>query len=90
MITNNSISADDYTERAERIQLLSTNIDTYAVELRIVGDKLTACQNADTKWENACAKATVEDGQMDEAFETFHQAIDAAAIRPVDNDHSVG
>ena len=79
MIINNNIAGDNYTERAERIQLLSTNIDTYAAELGIAGDKLTACQNADTEWENACAKATVEDGQMDEAFETFQQSVKAAA-----------
>jgi len=68
MIINNSFSADIYSERAERIQLLSTNIDTFAVELDIAGARLTAAQNADADWEDVCAKCVVEDGQTDEAF----------------------
>jgi len=79
MIINNNITNDTYTERAERIQLLSTNIDDFAVELGIAGDRLTACQDADTQWEDASAKGVVEDGQMDEAYETFHQSVKAAA-----------
>ena len=79
MIINNSISIDDYTVRAERLQLLSTNIDTYAVVLGITGAKLIAAQSADSDWDDACAKAVVESGQSDEAYETFHQAVEAAA-----------
>ncbi|MGC9315336.1 MAG: tetratricopeptide repeat protein [bacterium] len=79
MIINNSVSADDYTTRAERIQLLSDNIDTFAVELAIVPPRLNDAQNADAEWEEACAKCVVEAGQKDEAYETFHQAVEAAA-----------
>ena len=79
MITSNSVSADNDMVRAERLQLLSTNIDTHAVEIGIVIPRLTACQTADADWDNACAKCVVEDGQKDEAFETFHQAVLAAS-----------
>ena len=79
MIINNSISADTYTERAERLQLLSTNIDTYAVELAISGARLASAQNADAEWDNACAKGVVEAGQKDEAYEEFNKAVGAAS-----------
>jgi hypothetical protein len=77
MIINNNISNDDYTTRAERIQLLSDNIDTFAVEIGVSGARLADAQNADAQWEDVCAKCVVEDGQMDEAFETYHNALQA-------------
>jgi len=79
MIINNSISADSYSERAERLQLLSTNIDTFAVDLGIIDPRLTSCRNADGEWDDACAKCVVEDGQKDEAYEEFNKAILAAS-----------
>ena len=79
MIINNSVSADDYTTRAERIQLLSDNIDTFAVEIGVSGARLTAAQAADSEWEDVCAKCVVESGQKDEAYETFHEAVEEAA-----------
>jgi len=79
MIINNNIAGDNYTERAERLQLLSTNIDTYAVELAISGARLASAQNADAGWDNACAKCVVEAGQTDEAYEEFNKAVVAAS-----------
>jgi len=75
MIINNNISNDDYTTRAERIQLLSDNIDTFAVEIGVSGARLADAQNADAQWEDVCAKCVVESGQKDEAYETFHEAM---------------
>ena len=78
MIINNNFSNDTNSERAERLQLLSTNIDTFAVELAIVPPRLTAAQTADALWDDACAAATVESGQKDEAYEEFNKVIVAA------------
>ena len=39
MIIDNNIAKDTYSERAERLQLFSTNIDAFAVEIGIFGDR---------------------------------------------------
>ena len=79
MIINNSISQDTDGERTERLTILSANIDDFAVELGITGARLQWAQGADMAWLDAIATAGVEDGQMDEAFETYHQGLHDAA-----------
>jgi len=73
MLKNNQFTSDTDLDRLERLLALSANIDTYAVELGVEGDELTWAQGAGAAWEAADAAAVVEDGQMDDAFETFEQ-----------------
>ncbi len=47
MIIKNSISTNSYSERAERLQLLLPNIDTFDAELGIIYPRLTSYRNAD-------------------------------------------
>jgi len=79
MIINNSISQDTIDERWQRVSLLSANIDTYAVELDVTGARLTWAQGAASAWETARATAHVESGEMNEAYQTYNQAFEAAS-----------
>ncbi len=80
MINNNRFSWDDDSDRAERLELLSANIDTYAVEIGYDGARLAWAQGADVAWEDARATAIVEKGGMHNAFEDFHKFVDESAI----------
>jgi len=71
-IRNNSFTRDDGSDRAERLELLSANIDTYSAELGIDGDLLTWAEGASAVWESCRATADVEHGEMNDAFEDFH------------------
>ena len=75
MIKNNGFTRDGDETRLERLLLMSHNIDTYSAELGISGDRLTWAQGAGAAWESALAISTVEDGEMDEAFETYHNSV---------------
>ena len=75
MLKNNQFTSDDDLERLERLLALSANIDTYADELGVEGDQLAWAQGAGAAWESADASAVVEDGQMDDSFETFHNKV---------------
>ena len=75
MIKNNQIAKDDDLVRAERLQLVSTNIDKYSVELGLPPDKLTWAQNSDAVWDNISAERTNRDGRVDEAFENVQQKV---------------
>jgi len=79
MLKNNSISADNQGQRIERLDLLSANIDDHALEIGVSGARLAAAQTAGADYLDAIAEAGVQDGQMDEAFETFHQCVDDLA-----------
>jgi len=78
MLKNNQFTSDTDGERLERLQLLSANIDTHAVELEIIGDKLLRCQTGGADWNSAVVNAGVEDGESQEATETLDQALLAA------------
>jgi len=76
MIKNNNNSHDTQGERIERLALLSANIDDFADDVGVAGDRLTAAQTAKEDYLNAIAEAGVQDGQMDEAFEEFKKSVD--------------
>jgi len=76
MITNNSISVDTQGERIERLTLLEVNIGAVAVEIGVAGTRLAAAQTSGADYLGAIANAGVQDGQTDEAFETFHLCVD--------------
>ena len=78
MIKNNNFTRDDDGTRLERMQLLSANVDTHAVELNITGDKLLRCQTGGADWPSAVTNAGVEDGESQEATETLNQGLHAA------------
>ena len=61
MLKNNQFTSDTDGERLERLQLLSANVDTHAVELEIIGDKLLRCQTGGADWNTAVVNAGVED-----------------------------
>ena len=71
---NNNIARDTDAEHLARAQMMAEGIATYGAEL-----DFTPAQIADGDWEDVCATAIAEAGQMDEAFETFHQALGAAS-----------
>ena len=79
MLKNNRFSADTDAERWERLDLLAANIGDYAVELGVAGAKLQWAQGACAAWEKARTDAGVEHGEMEEAFQEFHQKLDAFA-----------
>jgi len=75
MIKNNNVSHDTQGERIERLTLLAANIDGVAVEIGVSGSKLASAQTSDTDYLAAISLAEMEDGQMDEAFEEYHEII---------------
>ncbi len=79
MIKNNRFSEDKKDERIERLTLLSANIETYGPMIGVPVPKIDRAKNAFDVYVGAIAIAGVEDGQMDEAFETYHNAIDELA-----------
>jgi len=79
MLKGNNISRDTQGERIERLTLLSANIADHAVDIGVAGARLTAAQTSGADYLDAVAEAGVQDGQMDEAFETFHQCETALA-----------
>ena len=76
MLRNNKFSHDSDAERWERLDLLATNIDTYAVELAVAGEKLQWAKGACAAWETARTGAGVELGEKEEAFQEYHQKLD--------------
>lgn len=79
MLKNNKFSADTDAERWERLDLLATNIGTYAAELGVAGAKLQWAQDACSAWETARTTAGVELGEKEEAFQEFHKKLDELA-----------
>ena len=77
MLKNNQFTSDNDLDRLERLLALSANIDALAADLGLVApdDLLTWAQGSGAVWESADASATVEDGQMDEAFETYANKV---------------
>ena len=74
-IHNNKLSKDDDSDHVERLELLSANISTYAVEVGYDGARLAWEQSVDAAWEAARATAIVEKGGMHNAFEDFHKFL---------------
>ncbi len=73
MLRNNRFSGDSDAERWKRLDLLATNIDTYAAELAVAGEKLQWAKGACTAWESARTEAGVELGEKEEALNDFHR-----------------
>ena len=78
-IRNNQITHDRDGDRFERLQSLSTNIDTFAGELGITGDRLTWAQGAVAAWTAARTNAGIEEGEKNDAFEDLHNYVELAA-----------
>jgi len=79
MIKNNRFTDDTQDERIERLILLSANIGVYGPMIGVPAPKIASAETAYADYLAAIATAGVEDGQMDEAFETLQQAVDALA-----------
>ncbi len=77
MLYNNQFTADKDDERLERLLALSANIDDHSADLGLIAPDpmLTWAQNAGAEWESAVSSAIIEDGQMDEAFETYANKV---------------
>ncbi|MCK5843120.1 MAG: hypothetical protein KAG97_00345, partial [Victivallales bacterium] len=75
MLKSNGFTRDTDEDRLERFIHLSGNIDTYSVELGISPARLLWAQGAEAAWQNAISTCVIEDGEMDEAFETFNNAV---------------
>ena len=77
MLKNNQFTSDVDADRLERLLTLTAHIDEHAVDLGLVAPNaiLTWAQGADAAWESAVSSAIVEDGQMDDAFETYANKV---------------
>jgi hypothetical protein len=76
IIENNGFTSDSYGVRATRLYFLSNSIDTYAVELSVIGDMLTWAQGAVAAFDAAQDKQSAELGEKNEAFQ-ISQTADA-------------
>lgn len=74
LIENNNFSNDTYGVRSTRLDFLSRNIDTYAVELSISGTILTWAQDSFDEFEAARVNQSAEIGEKDEAFQTSQES----------------
>lgn len=79
MIINNNFAKDDDSDRAERLELLSANIDKYALEIGVSGDNLIWAQNASAQWEDIRASAGVERGEQISFYSEYHAALNDAS-----------
>lgn len=79
MIKNNNVSEDTQDVRIERLGLLSANIGAYGPMIGVPAAKIATAEAAHGDYVGAVATAGVEDGQMDEAFETLNQVVDELA-----------
>jgi len=81
MLINNNFLRDKDEDRLERLILLSGNIDTYSAELGLAPERIAWAQGAEDAWQAALSTATVEDGEMDDAFEDYHRRISEVYAR---------
>ena len=79
MIKNNRFTDDTQDVRVERLTLLSANITAYGPMIGVPPPKITIAETSHDDYVGAIADAGVEDGQMDEAFETLNQAVEELA-----------
>ena len=79
MIKNNNVAQDTQGERIERLALLSANIGVYGPLIGIPAPKIAMAETAFDDYVGAVAEAGVQDGQMDEAYETYNKAVEATA-----------
>jgi len=75
MIKDNNVGRDTQGERIERLTLLSANIGAYGPLIGLPALKIALAATAFDDYVGAVATAGVEDGQMDEAYETYNQAV---------------
>jgi len=75
-IRDNGFTVDSTASRGERLQSVSSNIDTYAAELGITGSRLTWYQDASDEWDTAVAKTITESGEKEDAVEDFNRYVD--------------
>ena len=78
-IRNNSFSQDTDAVRGERLDLMSSNIDTYAALIGVVGALLAWAQGAAAAWLSAFAAAIGESGESEDAYENLHNYLLQAA-----------
>jgi len=74
-VRNNAFSRDSDADRADRLDLLVANIDFYAAELGVTGDRLTWAQGASEAWLAARSNAITESGEMEKAFQDFQDYV---------------
>ena len=79
MIKNNNVGQDTQGVRIERLTLLSANIGAYGPLISISAPKIAMAETAFEDYVGAVAEAGIQDGQMDEAYETYAQAVKATA-----------
>ncbi len=78
ILKNNQFSSDDDDTRQARLDLLSANIDTYAVEIGVAGALLLWAQGAFDAWVDARTDADKETGDAQEAYQEFQLSFNAA------------
>jgi len=75
VLRNNGFKRHTDDERSECTALVSANIDTYAAELDLTGDRLTKARGLGAAWLNLLTLARVEEGIKNEAFQEFHLGL---------------
>jgi len=83
-LTNNQFSSDSDDVRQARLDLLSANIDTHAVDIAVAGELLSWAQNTYGEFVDARSSADKEAGDTDEAYQEFHIKYNAAREYYVD------
>lgn len=79
MIKYNRFTQDDDLVRMERLQLVSSNVDTYSVELALTPDKLAWAQNCDAVWDEINASGVNNSGTTNENYQELQKKVAEAA-----------
>ena len=80
MIKYNRFTQDADLVRAERLALISHNVDTYSAELGLPPDKLLWAQNCKAVWSDIITKSGINKGRIDEEYQEFQKSV-AKAVK---------